>query len=645
MDYKVILPDASEKYFDQPVTGLELAQSISSQFAKSAVGLRYTDSQEILDLRTQIPNETQTHIVTLKDESSREVIRHSAAHILAQAVQSLWPKTQVTIGPVIEDGFFYDFDSEHVFVPEDLPVIEKKMKEIIKKNFEITKKVLPRDEAIKLFKDMGETYKIELIEAIDESESVSVYSQDGWLDLCRGPHLQKTGQVKAFKLTSISGCYWRGDENNKALQRIYGTAFESKEALAEHLHLLEEAKKRDHRKLGKELNLFHFHPLSPGAPFFSPKGATVYRRLQNYIRDKYKKYNYDEVITPQIFDVDLYHQSGHYENYRENMYFTETESRSFSVKPMNCPGHCLWYGSDKRSYRDLPIRIADFGRLHRCERSGTMHGLTRVRSFCQDDAHIFCTQDQLMSEIGEFMTMLNEIYTELGMSDYKIYLSTRPEKRMGADETWDQSEQALESALKSLNLEYTVNEGDGAFYGPKLDIMFVDALKRPWQLGTLQCDFNLPKAFELEYVGMDNTNHRPVMLHRAVLGSLERFIGVYLEHTAGRLPLWLSPNAVKILPVSDRHIEFSQTIFKVLEEAKIDVSLDDRSEKLGYKIRQAQLEQIPYMMIVGDEEVGGTEVSVRHRSGATQKMIMKAFLELLDLEKSQRRLQSTLQLD
>ncbi len=616
---QIVLPDNSIKEFDHEPTVLEVAQSIGPRLAKDTLGGIVNDQHsEVVDLRTQLKDGDHLKIVTLKDEESLEVIRHSAAHVMAQAVQELWPEVKVTIGPVIENGFYYDFDSPRAFTPEDLQQIEKKMEEILRRNEVVEREVWPVDQAVATFEKMGERFKVEIIKDLAREEGVkevSVYRQGQWFDLCRGPHVQSLGQIKAVKVMSLAGSYWRGDEKNPQLQRVYATAFNDKKDLAEHLHNLEEAKKRDHRKLGKDLNLFTFHPLSPGGPFFTPKGTVIYNELQNFLREKYGKYGYQEVITPQLFDVDLYHQSGHYENYRENMYFSQIDERDFSFKPMNCPGHCLLYSADKKSYRDLPWRIADFGRLHRHERSGVMHGLNRVRTFCQDDAHIFCRVDQLQGEIESFMSMLREIYKQLNMQDYRVYLSTRPEKRMGSDQIWDQAEGALKMALEALKIPYQVNKGDGAFYGPKLDIMFVDVLKRPWQLGTLQCDFNMPEAFELAYVSEDNQEERPVMLHRAILGSFERFIGVYLEHTAGHLPTWLSPVQVRVLNLTDRQNDYCAQLLQQLQEAGLRAEWDDRREKLGFKIRQAQMEKVPYMLVVGDREMEEKKVTIRLRSG------------------------------
>ena len=637
------LPDNSTKAFDHEPTVLEVATSIGPRLAKDTLGGKINDEKDVSDLRRKLKDGDRLKIVTVKDPESLEVIRHSAAHVMAQAVQELWPDVKVTIGPVIENGFYYDFDSPRPFTPEDLEKIDKKISEILARNAEVVREDWPIQKAIDTFEKMHERFKAEIIRdlAAKGETTVGIYKQGEWFDLCRGPHVQRIGQIKAVRVLSLAGSYWRGDEKNAQLQRIYATAFNDKKDLEEYLHNLEEAKKRDHRKLGKDLSLFHFSPLSPGGPFFAPKGALIYNQLQTFIREKYRKYGYHEVITPQIFDVDLFHQSGHYENYRENMYFTRVDERDFSLKPMNCPGHCVLYQAERKSYRDLPWRVADFGRLHRYERSGVMHGLNRVRTFCQDDAHIFCRMDQLQTEIGSFMTMLNEVYHVLGMDNYLIYLSTRPAKRLGSDELWDQAEGALTDALNALKLPFTVNPGDGAFYGPKLDVMFVDALKRPWQLGTLQCDFNMPHNFGLSYVGEDNKDHQPVMLHRAILGSLERFIGVYLEHTAGHFPLWLSPTQVSLLTVTDRQLDYARELDQKLKAAGVRSQVDERGEKLGYKIREAQMQKVPYMLILGDKEVDNRKVSVRLNNGKLLEALdPQDFINKIQSEISERKLGS-----
>ncbi len=613
---KIVLPDQSVKEFDHNPSALEVAASIGSRLAQDTLGVRRNGNQEILDLRQKLNDGDKIELITTKSPDADEVIRHSTAHVLAQAVQSIWPEVKVTIGPVIDNGFYYDFDSPFTFTEEHFAQIEKKMSEIIHKDLPIRKEDWKKSEAISKFKAMGERFKVELIENLKD-DTVGIYHNgDEWFDLCKGPHIQRTGQIKAFKLLSVAGAYWRGDEKNPMLQRVYATAFSSKAALEEHLKNLEEAQKRDHRKLGKELGLFVFNELSPGAPFFTGKGSVIYNQLQNFMRELYMEYDYQEVITPQIFDTELFVTSGHIANYKENMYFSEIDKREFATKPMNCPSHCLIYNSDHHSYRDLPIRMADFGRLHRYEKSGAMHGLTRVRTFCQDDGHIFCTVDQLQKEIESFMSLLTRVYKTLGMDEYIIYISTRPEKRMGSDETWDKSEAALFEGLKKMNLPYKINPGDGAFYGPKADIMFVDALKRPWQLGTLQVDYIQPDNFALKYVGEDNKEHRPVMLHRAILGSIERFIGVYLEHTAGHLPLWLSPVQVRILNITDRVNAACESLQADLKKAGIRTEFDARSEKLGAKIRTAQLAKIPLMVVMGDQEAEKGTVTVRLQDGS-----------------------------
>lgn len=613
---RITLPDNSIKSFDQSPTILQVAESIGPGLAKNCVGGCINGSKDIIDLRTPLSDGDRLEIVTSNSEKGREVLRHSAAHIMAHAVQELFKNVKVTIGPVVDDGFYYDFDPETQLTLNDLQKIEDRMYEIIQRNLPLMKEVWPSDKAIKVFAEMGESYKAEIISDLKTSE-VSVYKQGTWFDLCRGPHVQSTGQVKAVKVMSIAGAYWRGDQKNKQLQRVYATAFYDKKELKEHLGNLEEAKKRDHRKIGKEQGLFMFHDWAPGMPFFTAKGTVIYNELANYIRELYRKYDYKEVITPQLYDSNLFITSGHYGHYKDNMYFSEVgeNKTEVGVKPMNCPGHCLLFDSEKHSYRDLPYRMADFGRLHRYEASGALAGLTRVRSMSQDDAHIFCTDEQLQSEMEGFMTFLKEVYSALGMYEYKVYIATRPASRMGSDDLWDRAEGALTGAMDKLGVPYQINPGDGAFYGPKIEVHFVDAMKRTWQLGTIQVDYNLPKNFNLSYTGDDNTEHTPVVLHRAILGTLERFIGIYIEQCAGKFPLWLSPTQAVIMNVTDRQTEYCLELKRKLVAQGLRVEYDNRNEKLGYKIREAQLQQMPYMLIIGDKEMEQGCVSVRLRSG------------------------------
>ena len=617
---KITLPDLSVLEFESEPTVLEVAARIGTGLAKATLGAKINGTAEVIDFRSRLKDGTKLEIVTTKSPEASDVIRHSAAHVMAQAVQELWPDVKVTIGPVIENGFFYDFDSPRNFTPEDLEKIEKKMSEIVSRDLSLTREDWSADEAIDVFAKMGETYKKEIIEDLKAKgeKTVGIYKQGEWFDLCRGPHVQKTGQIKAFKVLSLAGAYWRGDENRQQLQRVYATAFSDKKELADYLHRLEEAKRRDHRKIGKELGLFMFHPYAPGSPFFTGKGTIVYNSLVDYIRKEYRETGYEEVITPQIFNAELFKTSGHYANYEENMYFAqvrEAGEAEASMKPMNCPAHCLMFSAVRHSYRELPIRLADFGRLHRFERSGVMHGLTRVRTFCQDDAHIFCTYSQMQNEIRDFISMAKRVYDKLGMPNFKVLVSTRPEKRMGTDADWDKSEGALKDALTSLSIPFDINPGDGAFYGPKVEIHFVDAIGRSWQLGTIQVDSNLPQAFKLEYVGEDNSAHQPVMLHRAILGSLERFIGIYIEHCAGHFPTWLAPSQVSILNVTDRQSDYCRQILQKLKSHGVRAHFDDRNEKLGFKIREAQMMKTPYMLIIGDSELEKNTVSIRLRNG------------------------------
>jgi threonyl-tRNA synthetase len=580
--------------------------------AEKAVAARLDG--RLIDLSTPIAADAPVEPVLPDSPEGLEVIRHSTAHLMAQAVQELFPGTQVTIGPVIEDGFYYDFVRAEPFTPEDLTKIEKKMKEIVSRNLTVTRHEIPKADAIKLFVAMGETYKVEILEGIPD-DPVSVYQQGEWKDLCRGPHVPSTSKLGAFKLTSVAGAYWRGDERNAMLQRIYGTAWANAADLKRHLELLEEAKRRDHRKLGKELDLWSFHAIAPGSPFFHPKGACVYNALIGFIRRLYERYGYGEVITPQIADVELWKRSGHYENFRENMFFCEIDEREFGVKPMNCPGHTFVYGSAKRSYRELPLRYADFSKLHRYEKSGVLHGLTRVRTFSQDDAHIFCTPAQVQQEITRVIEMAGVVHRAFGFEDVRVFLSTRPAQRMGSDEIWDHAEGALRAALEANDLRFEINPGDGAFYGPKIDFLFRDALRREWQLTTIQLDYALPERFDLTYVSPEGKEERPVMIHRALLGSIERFLAILIEHTAGAFPLWLAPVQVKVLTLTERQEEYGAEILAELRGKGLRGELDIRNEKLGYKIRQAQLEKIPYMLILGDREAAERKVAPRARSG------------------------------
>jgi threonyl-tRNA synthetase len=584
----------------------------------------------VLDLSRALQEDCEVVPVAADSAEGVDVLRHSTAHLMAQAVQRLFPGTQVTIGPVIEDGFFYDFRKSEPFAPEDLERIEAEMRAIVKQNLPVTREEMPRAKAVELFASMGETYKVEIIEGLPE-ERVSLYRQGDWVDLCRGPHVPSTGYLRAFKLVGIAGAYWRGDERNEMLQRIYGTAFANRQQLEEHLARLEEAKRRDHRRLGKELDLFTFDPVAPGSPFFHPKGAFVYNKLVDYVRGLYDRYGYEEVITPQVLDVELWHRSGHYENYKDNMYFSTFDEREYAVKPMNCPSHCLIYASRKRSYRDLPVRYADFGRLHRAERSGTLHGLTRVRSFAQDDAHIFCTPEQIGDEIGQLLRMIDEVYTHFGFADRKVFLSTRPEKSIGTDEMWERAEAALAEALRGASMEFQINPGDGAFYGPKIDFVFLDALRREWQLATIQLDFGaLPERFDLSYVRPDGSEGRPVMIHRAILGAIERFLGILIEHCGGAFPLWLAPVQARVLTLTERQEAYGRAVCDRLRGAGFRVELDDRNEKLGYKVREAQVAKIPYMLVVGDKEEAASTVAPRSRTGGMGEAVtLETFMQRL----------------
>jgi threonyl-tRNA synthetase len=585
-----------------------------------------------VDLSRSLVRDCALDWIRLDSEDGIDILRHSTAHLMAQAVQSLYPGTQVTIGPTIEHGFYYDFKRDKAFSPEELEKIEARMYEIAAKDLKVTREEMPRAAAIELFRGMGEDYKVEILKDIPE-ETVSLYRQGDWVDLCRGPHVPSTSVIKAFKLTGVAGAYWRGDEKNEMLQRIYGTSWPTESALKDYLKLLEEAKNRDHRRLGRELDLFSFHPVAPASPFFHPKGAAVYNGLIAYMRRLYARYGYQEVVTPQIFDVELWHRSGHYDHFRDSMYFTRIDDREFGVKPMNCPGHTYIYATKKRSYRDLPLRYADFGRLHRYEKSGVTAGLTRVRSFSQDDAHIFCAPDQIGTEMTALVKMLREVYRTFEFNEMQVKLSTRPEKYLGSLDVWAQAEDALAQSLKREGIDYKLNPGDGAFYGPKIDFEVFDALRRGWQLATIQLDFQMPERFGLTYIAPDGAEHRPVMIHRALLGSIERFMGILIEHCAGAFPLWLAPVQVKILTVTDAQKDYARGVYEELIAAGWRAELDERNEKLGYKIREAQLEKVPYALVIGDREVKEGTVAPRRRGGENLKATsVKDFMEMLRTE-------------
>jgi len=611
--------------------GTTAGLALGEQAAPGTIGVQIDGRPS--DLSSVLRADCRLEAISANSPAGLDLLRHSTAHLLAHAVKRLYPEAQVTIGPVIEDGFYYDFHYPPGFTPEDLERIEAEMAKIVAENHPVVREEWQRDAATEFFRSSGETFKAEIIAGLSE-EKVGLYRQGDFVDLCRGPHVASTGQLGAFKLLSVAGAYWRGDEHNPMLQRIYGTAWADRASLDEHLARLEEAKRRDHRRLGKQLHLFSFHREAPGSPFFHPDGALVYNMLVDYVRGLYRVYDYTEVITPQILDVDLWHRSGHYENYRENMYFTAIEEREFAVKPMNCPTHCLMYGEEIHSYRDLPIRFADFGRLHRFERSGVMHGLTRVRSFAQDDAHIFCAPEQIESEIRAVIAMIRQAYAVFGFTETRVYLSTRPAQSVGSDEMWQQAETALREVLAVEGVEYLLNAGDGAFYGPKIDFCVLDAVRREWQLSTVQLDFSMPERFGLEYVDAAGKPCRPVMIHRAVLGSLERFLGILLEHTAGALPVWLAPCQVTLATVTERQNDYANEVAARLRGKGLRARADLRNEKLGFKIREAQALKIPVVAVIGDKEVAAGNVAPRLRGGQQlETMTVEAFADWL-LERS-----------
>lgn len=621
----IILKDGTQREFEKGMTVYEIAKSISERLAKEAVGGKFNG--KVVELNTKIEEDGKLEILTFDDEEGKKIYWHTSSHILAQAVKRLFKDVKLAIGPAIDNGFYYDFDTDRPFTTEDFEAIEQEMNKIIKEDYKLERFVLPKDEAIKLMEEKGEPYKVELIEEIPEGEEISFYKQGEFTDLCAGPHLMSTGMVKTVKLLSVAGAYWKGDEKNKMLQRIYGISFPKKSMLDQYLHMLEEAKKRDHRKLGKELDLFSIHPEGPGFPFFHPKGMIIRNILEDFWRKEHIKHGYQEIKTPIILNEELWRRSGHWDHYKENMYFTEIDGETYAIKPMNCPGAMLVYKSTMHSYRDLPLRLCELGLVHRHELSGVLHGLMRVRSFTQDDAHLFMTPEQVEDEILGVINLVDYFYKIFGF-EYFVELSTRPENSMGSDEDWELATNALISALNRVNLPYKVNEGDGAFYGPKIDFHLKDSIGRTWQCGTIQLDFQMPERFELEYIGPDGEKHRPIMLHRVIYGSIERFIGILTEHFAGAFPTWLAPVQVRVLPISDKHYAYAQNVYGRLLENDIRAELDDRNEKIGYKIREAQLQKIPYMLIVGDKEVEQGTVSLRSRKeGDLGAISLNEFIE------------------
>lgn len=611
-DVKIILPDGSAKEYAAGTTLGEAVKQLSNSLAKKVLAANVNG--ELTDLREELVDGSEVAFLTFEDEGGKHTLRHTASHILAQAVKRLWPNAKLAIGPAIDKGFYYDIDMEHTLTPEDLGKIEKEMSRIVKENLSITKSVMPRQEAIEFFKAKNEDYKVELIQDLPEDAVISCYSQGDFIDLCAGPHVASTGKVKAFKLQSIAGAYWRGDEKNKMLQRIYGTAFEKKEELDAYLHMLEEAAKRDHRKLGKELGLFVIKEEGPGFPFFLPKGMALRNELENFWREVHHEFEYEEIRTPIILNKQLWETSGHWFHYRENMYTTIIDEEEYAIKPMNCPGGILVYQNEMHSYRDFPLRYAELGLVHRHELSGALHGLFRVRAFTQDDAHVFMLPSQMQSELMKVIELFDRIYSQFGLK-YHVELSTKPDNAMGDDAIWEAATEALRNAIEAKGIPYVINPGDGAFYGPKLDYHIEDSLGRTWQCGTIQLDMNLPERFQIEYVGEDGQKHRPIMIHRACFGSMERFIGILTEHYAGAFPIWMAPVQVKILPISEKHVEYAKDLAKQMHRDYVRVEVDDRSEKIGYKIRQAQMAKVPYMLVVGDKEVEEGTVNVRKHGG------------------------------
>ena len=629
------LPDGSSKSFPGPVTVAEIASSIGPGLARAALAGKVDG--KLVDTGYRVERDAAVQIVTERDAEGVDIIRHSTAHLLAHAVKELFPDAQVTIGPVIENGFYYDFSYKRPFTPEDLAAIEKRMAEIAKKDLPVERREMARDEAVEFFRKQGEKYKAEIIASIPEKDTISLYGQGNWIDLCRGPHVPSTGKLKTFKLMRVAGAYWRGDSKNEMLQRIYGTAWGKKEDQDAYLKMLEEAEKRDHRTLGTQLDLFHMQPEAPGLVFWHPKGWALWQAVEQYMRSVYRENGYQEVRGPQILDRSLWERTGHWENFRENMFTTSSENRDYAVKPMNCPGHILIYNKGVRSYRDLPLRYGEFGSCHRNEPSGALHGLMRVRGFVQDDGHIFCTEQHILDECVAYTALLQKVYRDFGFSDIIYKVATRPAKRIGSDESWDRAEKALQEALQKSNVDFRLSPGEGAFYGPKIEYSLKDGIGRVWQCGTMQVDFSMPGRLGAEYVGDDNARHTPVMLHRAIVGSFERFIGILIEHYAGAFPLWLAPHQVVVLNITERQAEYAASIKNKLADQGFRVISDLRNEKISYKIREHSLQKLPYQLVVGDKEVQAGTVAVRTRSGEDLgAMALEAFIERLHAEAKAR---------
>jgi threonyl-tRNA synthetase len=625
------LPDGSQRSFEAPVSVADVAMDIGAGLAKAALAGKVNGF--VVDTSYVIESDSDLAIITDKNDEGLEIIRHSTAHLLAYAVKELFPDAQVTIGPVIENGFYYDFSYKRAFTPEDLASIEKKMVELAKKNEQVTRKVMPRDEAVAYFESIGEQYKAEIIASIPANEDVSLYTEGDFTDLCRGPHVPSTGKLKAFKLMKVAGAYWRGDSNNEMLQRIYGTAWRNKDELKAYLFQLEEAEKRDHRKLGKQLDFFHMQDDAPGMVFWHPKGWALWQEIEQYMRQMFIDYGYQEVRTPSVLDKTLWEKSGHWQNYHDNMFVTASENRDYAVKPMNCPGHVQIFNSHLHSYRDLPLRLAEFGSCHRNEPSGALHGLMRVRGFTQDDAHIFCTKEQVESEVADFIKMLYKAYEAFGFKEVLVKLSTRPEKRIGSDEEWDRAETSLANALKVNQLDFEYLPGEGAFYGPKIEFTLKDSLGRLWQCGTVQLDHNLPERLGAEYVAEDNSRKRPVMLHRAIVGSMERFMGILIENYAGAMPVWLSPVQAMVLNISDAQADYVAQVVETLKKNGIRCDFDLRNEKITYKIREHSLQKLPYLLVAGDREMQAGCVAVRTRKGEDLgSMPIEAFIERIQAD-------------